>query len=86
MIPQLSPVDRDANDSGNSSHILGKSMGGARRVPFGNGERSPAKRPKRMSLLSLSSAKSGASARLKLPDANSSADISFRGMGKPTWR
>jgi len=86
MIPQLSPVDREGNDPGNSS-ILGKSVGGgARRVQIGGGERSPAKRPKRMSLLAVSTAKLTASARLKLSDANTSGDLSLRIGGKPTWK
>ncbi|KAI0921236.1 hypothetical protein AcW2_006272 [Taiwanofungus camphoratus] len=88
MIPQLSPMGHDSNDPANSSHALAKSVGGgARRVPF-SGERSPAKRPKRMSLLAVASSRLTASARLKLPDANTSADISFNkaGSSKPTWR
>ncbi|KZT74426.1 kinesin-domain-containing protein [Daedalea quercina L-15889] len=88
MIPQLSPVDREANNSGDGSQILSKSVGGARRVPV-SGERSPAKRAKRMSLLAVSSARLAASSRLKLPDAsaNTSADMSFsKAGGKPSWR
>ncbi|EPS95344.1 hypothetical protein FOMPIDRAFT_146176 [Fomitopsis schrenkii] len=87
MIPQLSPVDRDGNNSGDTSQILNKSVGGARRVPINGGERSPAKRVKRMSLLSGPSSRMNASARLKIPDANTSAEMSFsKGVGKPTWR
>ncbi|KAH9843845.1 kinesin-domain-containing protein [Rhodofomes roseus] len=89
MIPQLSPVDRDGNDSGNTSQILHKSMSGARRVPISGGERSPAKRAKKMSLLSVSSTRMVASARLKMPDANTSAEMSFNKSavgGKPTWK
>ncbi|CCM01719.1 uncharacterized protein FIBRA_03784 [Fibroporia radiculosa] len=85
MIPQLSPVDHESNDSGNTSQVLGKSMsGGARRVQLG--ERSPAKRLKRMSLLAVSSTRPTTSAKPKLPDGNTSVDISFRGSGRPTWR
>lgn len=87
MIPQLSPVDREANNSGDASQILNKSVGGARRVPIGGGERSPAKRVKRMSLLGASASRLTASARLKIPDPNTSAEMSFsKGVGKPSWR
>ncbi|KAL6309527.1 kinesin-domain-containing protein [Sparassis latifolia] len=85
MIPQLSPIIADANDSASGSQAGGS---GARRVPI-SVERSPAKRPKRMSLLAISSARLNASARLKLSDVNTSADISFRagaGGGKPSWK
>ena len=89
MIPQLSPVDREANNSGDASQILNKSVGGARRVPISGAERSPAKRVKRMSLLSTSSTRLTASARLKIPDPNASAEMSFSKAGaggKPSWR
>ncbi|KZT12755.1 kinesin-domain-containing protein [Laetiporus sulphureus 93-53] len=88
MIPQLSPPDRDSNDSGNSSQFFSNSLnGGTRRVLMSTGERSPAKRSKRMSLLSVSSNRLAASARLKLPDANSSSEISFnKSSGRPLWR
>lgn len=88
MIPQLSPIDRDANNSGDTSQILNKSLGGTRRVAVNGGERSPAKRIKRMSLMSGPSSKMmTAPVRLKLPDANTSAEMSFsKGVGKPTWR
>ena len=68
--------------------VLGKGLG-ARRVQLG--ERSPAKRPKRMSLLAVSSARIAAQ-RLKAMDPNASVgDLSFRsgsaaGGSKPTWR
>ena len=55
-------------------------------MPVG-GERSPAKRAKRMSLLAVSSMRLNASSRLKLPDANTSAEMSFsKAGGKPSWR
>ncbi|KAH9936940.1 kinesin-domain-containing protein [Amylocystis lapponica] len=90
MIPQLSPVNHDEDSSANASQMFGKSVGGgARRVQVGGGERSPAKRPKRMSLLAVSSMRlnSGPS-RLKLPDPNLSADLSFTkgGSGRPLWK
>ncbi|PCH41232.1 kinesin-domain-containing protein [Wolfiporia cocos MD-104 SS10] len=90
MIPKLSPPPEQAKrDSGDVSILgLGKSTGGPRRVQIG--ERSPAKRPKRMSLLAVPT-KLTASARLKLPDANTSsseisASSSFRSGGRPSWK
>ncbi|EJF61268.1 kinesin-domain-containing protein [Dichomitus squalens LYAD-421 SS1] len=85
LIPQLSPQARASLGGGGSSSVLGK---GPRRVPLG--ERSPAKRPKRMSLLAVSSARI-ASSRLKAADPNASMDVSFRsgsaaGGSRPTWR
>ncbi|OCH94061.1 kinesin-domain-containing protein [Obba rivulosa] len=85
MIPQLSP--RTSLDTGEAASALGKSVGnGARRVQIG-GEKSPAKRTKRASLLAVSSSRLMMAARLKLPDPNSSGEASFRtGGSKPTWR
>lgn len=79
MIPQLSPKERDG-EAGSSQ------ASGPRRVPMNN-ERSPAKRPKRMSLFVGSmSARPASSLRLKAPDPNmSSGDLSFRS-SKPMWR
>ncbi|KAK7695425.1 hypothetical protein QCA50_000061 [Cerrena zonata] len=86
MIPQLSPANR--RDSGEA---MRKSISaGPRRVAV---ERSPAKRPKRQSLLALSqqrlatTSKLRSADKLKSVDPNASADISFRGgSGRPTWR
>ncbi|TCD67000.1 kinesin-like protein Klp5 [Steccherinum ochraceum] len=95
LIPQLSAHAGGSYESASASF---KSSNGPRRVAM---ERSPAKRPKRMSLLAMSQAsKANAnnSLRIKAPDlANTSlGDISFRsgsalggGLGgglKPTWR
>jgi len=84
LIPQLSPQYR--GESGGSGS-LGKSVGGgARRVHV---EKSPAKRPKRLSLLAISqAAKANGSMRLKLKeDPNASLELSFRGgSSRPTWR
>ena len=92
MIPQLSPQARASlggGGSGSGSVLGGKGAGGPRRVALG----SPAKRPKRMSLLAVSSARlhAGGSVRLKGGDPNASMDVSFRsgsvlGGSKPTWR
>ncbi|KAH8094795.1 kinesin-domain-containing protein [Cristinia sonorae] len=85
MIPQLSPIDH-----GESASAFGKSSG-PRRVAIG----SPAKRPKRLSLLAMSQASRLTNAlKVKAPDlANTSiGDTSFRsgsalgGGLKPTWR
>ncbi|KDQ64669.1 hypothetical protein JAAARDRAFT_167191 [Jaapia argillacea MUCL 33604] len=77
MIPQLSPQPRDSNDS---------LAGGVRRVPV-NGDhsmrRSPAKRPKRLSLLGSKTVKE----RIKAFDPNASlmGDLSMKGP-RPTWK
>ncbi|KAI0352912.1 kinesin-domain-containing protein [Trametes cingulata] len=89
MIPQLSPQARASLGGASGSSGLGKSTSGPRRVALGHG--SPAKRPKRMSLLAVSSARlHGGSMRGKSSgDPNASMDISFRsaaGGSKPTWR
>ncbi|THH33607.1 hypothetical protein EUX98_g597 [Antrodiella citrinella] len=87
MIPQLSPMDPHYHSgSGTSS-----SSSGPRRVAA-----SPAKRPKRMSLLAMSQAsRAGSMLKLKGPDLSnvSVGDISFSRSGsalggglKPTWR
>lgn len=82
MIPQLSP-----NAISSSGSTLGKSVsGGARRMTM---ERSPAKRPRRASLLAIAQASKVSSSRLKAAlDPNASEDISFRSAGssRPTWR
>lgn len=88
MIPQLSPKTKCSETAGPSDvSIFGQSgSAGARRVAV---ERSPAKRPKRSSSALLSaSALSRPASRLtpKASDSNISADISFRGSSKPTWR
>lgn len=90
LIPQLSPQARASLGGGSSSAIIGKGLG-PRRVALG--ERSPAKRPKRLSLLAVSSARI-ATTRLKAaadPNASVNMDVSFRsgsaaGGSKPTWR
>ncbi|OBZ76647.1 Kinesin-like protein 6 [Grifola frondosa] len=87
MIPQLSPRSSEANDSGSGSQALSKSVnGGPRRVQIG--ERSPAKRPKRMSLLAVSSARLNGSMRFKAFDPNASMEVSFRSAGgsRPLWK
>ncbi|KAI9063194.1 kinesin-domain-containing protein [Trametes sanguinea] len=85
MIPQLSPQGR-ASLGGGSSSGLGKSTSGPRRVALA----SPGKRPKRMSLLAVSSVRlHSGSMRGKSSDPNASMDLSFRsaaGGSKPTWR
>ncbi|KAI0081823.1 kinesin-domain-containing protein [Panus rudis PR-1116 ss-1] len=74
MIPQLSPAER--RDSGE----LRKSVSsGPRRVPM-----SPAKRAKRPSLLMLQQSKLATTSKLR--DANTSGELSFRGIPRPTWR
>ncbi|KAI1786507.1 kinesin-domain-containing protein [Ganoderma leucocontextum] len=89
LIPQLSPQARASLGGGSSSVVVGKGLG-PRRVQLG--ERSPAKRPKRLSLLAVSSARI-ATTRLKAVDPNASVsmDLSFRsgsaaGGPRPTWR
>ena len=90
LIPQLSPQARASLGGGSSSAVGGKGLG-PRRVPLG--ERSPAKRPKRLSLLAVSSARI-TTTRLKAavdPNASMNIDTSFRsgsvaGGSKPTWR
>ncbi|KAI9000969.1 P-loop containing nucleoside triphosphate hydrolase protein [Trametes punicea] len=86
MIPQLSPQGRASLGEAGGSSGLGKSTSGPRRIALG----SPAKRPKRMSLLAVSSARlHGGSLRSKGSDPNASMDASFRsvaGGSKPTWR
>lgn len=92
MIPQLSPKmkGKESAASGDMS-VLGMdkgSVGPARRVAA---ERSSPKRPKRSSSTMLSaSVLSRPPSRLtaKPSDSNISmtADISFRGSGRPTWR
>lgn len=80
LIPQLSPTAM----AGGSS--LGKSMsGGPRRIAL---ERSPAKRPKRASLLAIAQASKVSQSKLRSFDPNSSADISFRSnaSSRPSWR
>ncbi|KAI0035688.1 kinesin-domain-containing protein [Vararia minispora EC-137] len=91
LIPQLSPrhnLDEDVS----SSAPLNRSMSHApRRIAVLEGPKSPAKRAKRMSLLSLAS-KSLAATRLRAANtslANASGDMSggessFR--AKPTWK
>jgi kinesin family member 18/19 len=92
MIPQLSPKNKSKEPIvPNDVSVLGldkSSMGGTRRI---TGERSSPKRPKRSSSAMLSapaSAPSRPPSRLtsKPSDANISADISFRGSSKPSWR
>ena len=87
MIPQLSPIDPHE-----SASVSLKSMAGPRRVALAV---SPAKRPKRMSLLAMSQAsRTNSSLKVKAPDfANTSVgDVSFRsgsalgGGLKPSWR
>ncbi|KAH9943401.1 kinesin-domain-containing protein [Epithele typhae] len=90
MIPQLSPQARASLGGGGGIGVGGAGVGGgksggARRVALGN---SPAKRPKRMSLLAVSSARLKAVAAV---DPNASMDASFRsgsaaGGSRPTWR
>ncbi|KAI0832467.1 kinesin-domain-containing protein [Trametes gibbosa] len=85
MIPQLSPQGRASLGGGGSSGT-GKSSSGPRRVAM-----SPAKRPKRMSLLAVSSTRlhlQSAAMPSKAPDPNASMELSFRGGGgsRPTWR
>ncbi|KAI0660938.1 kinesin-domain-containing protein [Cubamyces menziesii] len=86
MIPQLSPQGRASLGGAGGSSGMGKSTSGPRRIAIG----SPAKRPKRMSLLAVSSARLHAgSLRGKGVDPNASMDTSFRsvaGGSKPTWR
>jgi kinesin family protein 18/19 len=95
LIPQLSPrVHADDDHVSGSSSVLDRSMSHApRRVAMSEGLKSPAKRPKRMSLLSLAS-RSLVGTRVRSANtslANTSAgDLSgegssFRG-GKPTWK
>ncbi|OJT10569.1 Kinesin-like protein 6, partial [Trametes pubescens] len=89
MIPQLSPQGRASLGGGSSA--TGKSSGGPRRVAM-----SPAKRTKRMSLLTVSSARlqslsSASASRSKANtsmDPNASLELSFRAGGgsRPTWR
>ncbi|KAI0677502.1 kinesin-domain-containing protein [Trametes maxima] len=88
MIPQLSPQGRASLGGAGGSSGTGKSSSGPRRVAIGA---SPAKRPKRMSLLAVSSARlhAGGSLRGKGVDPNASMDTSFRsaaGGSRPTWR
>ncbi|KAI0650695.1 kinesin-domain-containing protein [Trametes meyenii] len=88
MIPQLSPQGRASLGGAGGSSGTGKSSSGPRRVAIGA---SPAKRPKRMSLLTVSSARlhAGGSLRGKGVDPNASMDTSFRsaaGGSRPTWR
>ncbi|EMD40693.1 hypothetical protein CERSUDRAFT_149007 [Gelatoporia subvermispora B] len=88
MIPQLSPRTSLDTSEVASSSMLGKSVSsGPRRVHVG-GEKTPAKRSKRVSLLAVSSSRLAMSTRMKLPDPNSSGEVSFRAGGgsKPTWR
>ncbi|KAH9848509.1 kinesin-domain-containing protein [Lenzites betulinus] len=92
MIPQLSPQGRASLGGGGSSGT-GKSSSGPRRIAM-----SPAKRPKRMSLLAVSSARlqlqsalarsTKAPSPTSVPDPNASMELSFRGGGgsRPTWR
>lgn len=84
MIPQLSPANR--RDSGEA--MRKSASAGPRRVAM---ERSPAKRPKRQSLLALSQQRLATTSKLRSADAHatanaSSGDISFRGSSRPTWR
>lgn len=88
LIPQLSPRASDTKAGSSSQRDEGKlSLGGPRRVPIGNEDmsirRSPAKRPKRMSLLAPT--KSYRQKAVSFADPNSSGDVSFRG-AKPSWR
>ena len=86
MIPQLSPKTRNPESISASgiSTLGGGATTGARRITI---ERSPSKRPKRSSLLTVS-ALSRPPSRLtpKPSDPNVSGDISFRGSSKPSWR
>ncbi|KAI0375683.1 kinesin-domain-containing protein [Pilatotrama ljubarskyi] len=89
MIPQLSPQARASLGGAGGSSGSGKSSSGPRRVALGLS--SPAKRPKRMSLLAVSSARlQGGSMRSRSGgDPNASMELSFRsaaGGSKPTWR
>lgn len=86
MIPQLSPPNRRDSAEPSARKVVSLSAG-PRRVAV---DRSPAKRPKRQSLLALSQQRFGTTSRLRSSDANangSSSDISFRGTaGRPSWR
>ncbi|KAI0776077.1 P-loop containing nucleoside triphosphate hydrolase protein [Trametes elegans] len=91
MIPQLSPQARASLGGAGGPSGAGKSSSGPRRGVVA----SPGKRPKRMSLLAVSSARLhsvSASMRAKGPDPNASMDTSFNrsaisaGGSKPTWR
>ena len=86
MIPQLSPKTKAAETScPTDTSMLGKSAaGGARRVTV---ERSPAKRPKRASLLTVAALSRPPSRAVpKGIDPNVSSELSFRESVKPTWR
>lgn len=90
MIPQLSPKFKgtgeslSAGPSIEASALAKGALSGARRVAA---EKSPARRPKRTSLLATS-VLSRPMGRLtpKPGDQSLSVDSSIRGAGKPTWR
>ncbi|KZT20739.1 kinesin-domain-containing protein [Neolentinus lepideus HHB14362 ss-1] len=88
LIPQLSPRSQEVKTGNSNQRDEGKaSTNGPRRMAISSGElsvhRSPAKRPKRMSLLATT--KSYRTKSVSFAEPNTSGDTSFRG-GKPSWR
>lgn len=82
MIPQLSPKAK--GESAGDTSMMQKSAGGARRVAV---ERSPAKRPKRTSLLSAPiSSRPPSRLTPKVSNSDIAGDSSFRASSRPTWR